>query len=93
MLPQRPAPGWGGVLSSLDVLWVNHPARQSDSSLKPWQLDVARRCGLAVPDSQVTNTPNGVRDFAQGVGGPLAAKTLAASLRVESGRRRRGKPG
>ncbi|MGH3908314.1 MAG: ATP-grasp ribosomal peptide maturase [Pseudonocardiaceae bacterium] len=77
--------GLGGVLSSLDVLWVNYPARESDA-LKPRQLDVARRCGLTVPDSQVTNRPDSVRDFARDVGGALAGKTLAAALLVESGR-------
>lgn len=77
--------GLGGVLSSLDVLWCNHPARQSDTT-KPRQLDVARRCGLGVPDSLVTNRPDDVRLFAREIGGPLAGKTLAASLRIESGR-------
>ncbi|MGH3770632.1 MAG: MvdC/MvdD family ATP grasp protein [Pseudonocardiaceae bacterium] len=32
--------GLSGVLSSLEVLWVNHPARQSDA-LKPRQLHTA----------------------------------------------------
>jgi ATP-grasp ribosomal peptide maturase len=77
--------GLGGVLSSLGVLWVNHPARQSDA-LKPRQLHIARRCGLEVPDSQITNEPDAVRDFAQGVHGALAGKALAASLRIESSR-------
>ncbi|HWR48550.1 MAG TPA: hypothetical protein VN327_13205 [Pseudonocardiaceae bacterium] len=76
--------GLSGVLSSLDVLWVNHPARESDA-LKPRQLHVARHCGLRVPDSLVTNKPTGVRDFACSVDGPLAGKTLAAALLVESG--------
>ncbi|MCA1695841.1 MAG: ATP-grasp ribosomal peptide maturase, partial [Actinobacteria bacterium] len=77
--------GLGGVLSSLDVLWVNYPSRESDA-LKPRQLQVARRCGLRVPDSLVTNRPASVRDFARNVGGALAGKTLAAALLVESGR-------
>lgn len=82
--------GLAGVLSSLDVLWVNYPARESDA-LKPRQLHVARRCGLSVPDSVVTNRPAGVRDFARNVNGALAGKTLAgktlaAALVVESGR-------
>lgn len=77
--------GLGGVLSSLDVLWCNHPARQNDTT-KPRQLDVARRSGLSVPDSLVTNRPEAVRLFARTVNGPLASKTLAASLRMESGR-------
>ncbi|MEO7193493.1 MAG: ATP-grasp ribosomal peptide maturase [Pseudonocardiaceae bacterium] len=77
--------GFGGVLSSLDVLWVNHPSRESDA-LKPRQLDVARRCGLRVPDSQVTNRPDGVREFAKNLGVALACKTLSGALRAESGR-------
>lgn len=77
--------GLAGVLSSLEVLWVNYPARESDA-LKPRQLHVARRCGLRVPDSLVTNKPESVRDFARSVDGALAGKTLAASLLVESGR-------
>lgn len=77
--------GLDGVLSSLDVLWVNYPSRESDA-LKPRQLHVARRCGLRVPDSLVTNRPAGVRDFARDIGGALASKTLAAALLVESGR-------
>ncbi|MBV9143651.1 MAG: ATP-grasp ribosomal peptide maturase [Pseudonocardiales bacterium] len=77
--------GLSGVLSSLDVLWVNHPARESDA-VKPRQLDVARRCGLSVPDSQVTNRPDGVRRFARDLGGALVCKTLGGALRAESGR-------
>ena len=77
--------GLAGVLSSLDVLWVNYPARESDA-LKPRQLHVARQCGLRVPDSLVTNKPDGVREFAHSIGGALAGKTLAGALLVESGR-------
>jgi ATP-grasp ribosomal peptide maturase len=76
--------GLAGVLSSLDVLWVNYPARESDV-LKPRQLHVARRCGLTVPESQVTNKPDSVREFAVAVDGPLASKALSAAMLVESG--------
>lgn len=77
--------GLGGVLSELDVLWVNHPSRESDA-IKPRQLNVARKVGLGYPASQVTNKPDAVGDFATTVGGPLATKTLAAAALVESGR-------
>lgn len=76
--------GVAGVLCSLDALWVNYPSRESDA-LKPRQLDVARRCGLRVPPTLVTNSPVGVRDFAAVVGGPLAGKNLSAASLVESG--------
>lgn len=77
--------GVGGVLAELDVPWINHPSRESDA-IKPRQLNAARKVGLRYPASQVTNKPDAVRDFAASVGGPLAAKTLAASALVESGR-------
>ncbi|MGI9063364.1 MAG: ATP-grasp ribosomal peptide maturase [Pseudonocardiaceae bacterium] len=77
--------GLAGVLTSLEVLWVNYPAKESDA-LKPRQLQVARRCGLKVPEALVTNRPESVRDFARSVDGALAGKTLAAALLVESGR-------
>lgn len=73
-----------GVLCSLDVLWVNYPSRESDA-LKPRQLDVARRCGLRIPQTLVTNSPAGVRDFAAVIGGPLASKNLSAASLIESG--------
>jgi ATP-grasp ribosomal peptide maturase len=76
--------GVAGVLCSLDTLWVNYPSREADA-LKPRQLDVARRCGLRVPRSLVTNTAVGVRGFAAVVGGPLAGKNLSAASLVESG--------
>ncbi|MGH4026167.1 MAG: MvdC/MvdD family ATP grasp protein [Pseudonocardiaceae bacterium] len=76
--------GVAGVLCSLDVLWVNYPSRESDA-LKPRQLDVARRCGLQVPSTLVTNSPAGVQEFAAMIGGPLAGKNLSAASLVESG--------
>lgn len=48
--------GLGGVLSSLPVLWVNHPARAAAAS-KPVQLSTAACCGLTVPDTLITNEP------------------------------------
>ena len=56
--------GLGGVLASLDVLWVNHPNRSADSAYKPVQLAVATRCGLATAATLITNSPEAVRRFA-----------------------------
>jgi ATP-grasp ribosomal peptide maturase len=77
--------GLAGVLGSLDVLWVNHPSREADA-LKPRQLDVARGCGLRVPETIVTNTASSVRAFAETIDGPLAGKNLSAASLMESGR-------
>lgn len=77
--------GVAGVLSSLDVLWINYPSREADA-LKPRQLAVARRCGLRVPDTLVTNSPDAVRAFAKDIPGPLATKNLSGAAIAESGR-------
>lgn len=55
--------GLGGVLASLDTLWVNHPNRASDAIYKPLQLTTAAACGLAVPRTLVTNDAVAVRRF------------------------------
>lgn len=80
--------GLGGVLWSLPVLWVNHPARQADL-YKPTQLAVAAgRCGLAVPDTLVTNRPERARQFADAHQGGIVVKPLGFSSITEAGQRR-----
>ena len=76
--------GVGGVLSGLDALWVNRPSREADA-VKPRQLAVARRCGLTVPDTIVTNDPDAVRAFASQIPGPVAGKNLSAAVIAEAG--------
>lgn len=78
--------GLGGVLWSLPVLWVNHPARQADL-YKPTQLAVAHDCGLTVPRTLVTNDADAVGRFAREVG-PLATKPLGFASIPEDGQRR-----
>jgi glutathione synthase/RimK-type ligase-like ATP-grasp enzyme len=66
------------------AVWVNYPSREADA-LKPRQLDVARRCGLLVPETIVTNRADSVRSFAKDIGRPLATKNLSAAAIAESG--------
>ncbi len=77
--------GLGGVLSSLPVLWVNHPARAAAAS-KPVQLATAARCGLTVPDTLITNEPAAVRRFAER--GATVTKMLGANHIAEEGTRK-----
>lgn len=79
--------GVGGVLWSLPLLWVNHPARQADL-YKPTQLAVARSCGLAVPETLVTNRPEAVRRFAASVDGPIVIKPMGFASINEEGTRK-----
>jgi ATP-grasp ribosomal peptide maturase len=49
--------GLGGVLASLNALWVNHPNRCADAIFKPYQWKIATECGLHVADTVITNDP------------------------------------
>lgn len=77
--------GLGGVLASLPVLWVNHPARAA-AAYKPVQLATAARCGLTVPDTLITNEPDVVRGFA--ARGKTVTKMLGANHIDEEGTRK-----
>lgn len=77
--------GLGGVLTSLPALWVNHPSRESDACYKPRQLAVAARCGLAVPQTLVTNDPQAVRRVAERLDGRVVVKMLGSNAITESG--------
>lgn len=80
--------GLGGVLASLPVLWVNHPARAADAAYKPVQLAAASRSGLGVPDTVLTNEPSAVQAFAGR--SKTITKLLGASSIYEEGRRKVG---
>jgi len=67
-------------------LWVNHPARLADAAYKPVQLVTAHRCGLAVPDSVITNDADTVRAFA--ASGKTITKILGANTILEDGVRK-----
>ncbi|GGM71401.1 ATP-grasp ribosomal peptide maturase [Thermopolyspora flexuosa] len=55
--------GIGGLLRSLPARWVSHPEKLTTAQYKPLQLTVARRRGLRVPDTLVTNDPDAARAF------------------------------
>jgi len=82
--------GVGGVLSSLPVLWVNHPARAADAVYKPAQLVAAASCGLHVPRTLVSNCPATARRFAAGSEDGVVLKMLASSTVHEDSLRKIG---
>jgi ATP-grasp ribosomal peptide maturase len=80
--------GLGGCLWALPgVLWMNHPARQSDLR-KPDQLATASAVGLQVPRSLVTNLAAATRRFADEVDGPIVVKPLGYGSILEEDTRR-----
>ncbi|MEV0266526.1 ATP-grasp ribosomal peptide maturase [Streptomyces sp. NPDC050617] len=52
-----------GVLGSLPVRWINHPAADAAANYKPRQLAVAARVGLDVPRTVITSDPDHAREF------------------------------
>jgi ATP-grasp ribosomal peptide maturase len=78
--------GLGGVLMSLPVLWVNHPARLADSAYKPYQLAIAAQSGLHVADTLITNCSTSVKNFA--AESKTVSKMLGAVSIVEGGQRK-----
>src|SRR5262249_45889171 len=52
-----------GVWYSLNCYWMNPPTADEISQRKIRQLQIARRLGLAIPETLVTNEPAVARDF------------------------------
>ncbi|QSB07199.1 ATP-grasp ribosomal peptide maturase [Natronoglycomyces albus] len=74
--------GFGGVLMSLDRLWINHPRLAMWASNKPVQLATAAACGFDVPTTLVTNVPDSAIEFAS-TAETIIYKTLSGSPRVQ----------
>ncbi|MGW7008651.1 ATP-grasp ribosomal peptide maturase [Streptomyces sp. NPDC054933] len=75
-----------GVLGSLPVRWINHPANESAANYKPRQLAVAARVGLDVPRTVITSDPEHARDF---IGGDqVIYKGLSGGILGPDGRRK-----
>ncbi|HKD97983.1 MAG TPA: ATP-grasp ribosomal peptide maturase [Micromonosporaceae bacterium] len=67
--------GIGGVLAGLPHL--NHPADMAVAGFKPYQLDVAARCGLAVPDTIITTDATRAAEMASAYGGAVVVKPMS----------------
>lgn len=67
------------ALDGEDVLWVNHYEREPIGQLKVHQLREARRAGLTIPETLVSNDPAEIRAFIESCGGVAAHKLLQQS--------------
>ncbi|MFE1437181.1 MvdC/MvdD family ATP grasp protein [Streptomyces sp. NPDC058739] len=69
-----------GLFHSLDCTWVNPPALDAIAHHKPYQWDVARRTGLCLPRTLVTNQAERARRFIRETGvGRTVFKGFVAS--------------
>ncbi|MFF9587814.1 ATP-grasp ribosomal peptide maturase [Streptomyces sp. NPDC014646] len=78
--------GLGGIITTLDCRWVNHPAAMSRAEYKPLQLATARDSGLIIPPTLITNAPDAVRAFVGDIGGQAICKPVATPVFVEDDR-------
>jgi ATP-grasp ribosomal peptide maturase len=77
--------GLGGLLASLDALWVNDPVKAAAAEYKPLQLKIAARCGLTVPRTLLSNVHADVAAFAERVGGQVVCKPLSSLVFTKDG--------
>ncbi|MFD4588271.1 ATP-grasp ribosomal peptide maturase [Streptomyces sp. NPDC058434] len=70
------------------VPWLNNPHADRVAAHKPQQLVAATRCGMTVPRSIITNSPDAARTFAKDVGGPLICKPILGGRLDVGGERR-----
>jgi hypothetical protein len=66
-----------GILEASGVRWVDAPWVAYRAGLKPYQLAVAKRLGIATPATWVTNEPESAREFDQCYH-PLIAKATSS---------------
>lgn len=77
--------GFGGVLLSLDCLWINDPRATTSAEYKPVQLGTAAESGLRVPRTIITNVPEHAVDWAASRNEPVVYKPLGGALHTEEG--------
>jgi hypothetical protein len=63
-----------GLLWSSGAAWVNDPGAQHVASRKIVQLEAARKVGLPVPETLITNDPEAARTFLSDTPGPVICK-------------------
>lgn len=74
-----------GLLSLPDIVWINHPHRHILANSKPAQLAAARRLGLDIPTTLITNDPDEVRAFIARSPGPVVYKCFSQGLDLPAG--------
>lgn len=63
--------------------WMNAPEAHRGATWKPAQLALARRLGLDIPRTLITNEPGAVNAFREECGGEIVYKTLSPSFLLE----------
>ncbi len=65
-----------GAFRLLPCFWVNDPEKQNEAMLKIYQLEIARKCGLIIPETIVTNDPTKALEFSKNHHGKIIYKLI-----------------
>lgn len=57
-----------GLWQTINAFWVNNPSYDELASRKPYQLKIAKKVGLEIPKTKITNDPNEARKFIEELG-------------------------
>lgn len=68
-----------GIWASIDCLWINDILKDQIAGHKPYQLTVAKRVGLNVPETLITNNPSEVLNFLKKHQGKVVYKAFSAT--------------
>lgn len=79
----EPASMLHGLWQDNHCLWVNNVVRDAAAAHRPWQLELAKQCGLRVPDTLLTTTADRVKQFWQRYRGEIVYKPLLQTFRSE----------
>jgi len=74
------------LMTTMKVLWINHPHCHARANSKPAQLYVACQVGLDIPPTVLTNDPEEVREFVAHSEGDTVYKAHSQSLNLEPGK-------
>lgn len=67
-----------GLFEAMDALWINPPARDASAGHKPYQLDLAQRLGLEIPQTLMTSDPENAHAFWRACDGNVIYKQFLA---------------
>lgn len=69
----------GSIQNTFTGRWISSPRATDYASNKLNQLVAAHRCGLRIPDTVVTQSPSGVREFCRRHGNGVIVKPVAGT--------------
>jgi glutathione synthase/RimK-type ligase-like ATP-grasp enzyme len=72
--------GVSGILRATECLWINRPDVDAVAELKPYQLELAKRVGLRVPRTLLTNEPEEVANLVRNTDERVVYKALTGGV-------------